>query len=213
MTHTMPRGRTRLQRLRAPPPHTIRPMPLLQLPHTAGCLVCGRDNPHGLRLDLHVDPATGVVRIAFTPRPEHIGFAGVVHGGVIATVLDEAMVWAATWAGRRFCVCGELTTRFRREAAVGRPLVVEARVDTNRPRLLTTSATVTDEAGVESNRPRLIATTGMVRDASSGETVATATGKYVPVLPQRNRAFVDTLVEDPATDDAARVLRAASATG
>ena len=86
-------------------------MPLLQLPHTAGCLVCGRDNPHGLRLDLHVDPETGIVRIEFAPRREHIGFEGVVHGGVLATVLDEAMVWAATWAARRFCVCAELTTR------------------------------------------------------------------------------------------------------
>ena len=45
-----------------------RAMPLLQLPHTAGCLVCGRDNPHGLRLDLHVEPATGAVRVEFTPR-------------------------------------------------------------------------------------------------------------------------------------------------
>src|SRR5688500_4991698 len=109
-----------------------------ELPHTAGCRVCGRQNPHGLRLSLDVDESSGAVRVDFTPRPEHIGFEGIVHGGVLATVLDEAMVWAATWAGRRFCVCGELTTRFRREAAVGQPLVVEARVETNRPRLLTT---------------------------------------------------------------------------
>ena len=164
-------------------------MPLLQLPHTAGCLVCGRDNPHGLRLDLNVDPETGLVRVEFTPRPEHIGFAGVVHGGVIATVIDEAMVWAATWAGRRFCVCGELTTRFRREAAVGRGLVVEAKV--------------------ESNRPRLVVTAAEVRDASSGEVVATGAGKYVPVPPDRNRAFVQTLVPDDATRETARVLQSA----
>ena len=161
-------------------------MPTLQLPHTAGCLVCGRDNPHGLRLDLHVDPATGVVRVEFTPRREHIGFEGVVHGGVLATVLDEAMVWAATWAGRRFCVCAELTTRFLREAAVGAPLVVEARVETNRSRLITTSATVAGPAG---------------------ELVASGTAKYVPVPPERNRAFVQTLVPDPFTDMAAKVLR------
>ena len=162
---------------------------LLQLPHTARCLVCGRDNPHGLRLDLHVDRETGVVRVEFTPRPEHIGFEGVVHGGVLATVLDEAMVWAATWAGRRFCVCAELTTRFRREARVGAGLVVHARVETNRPRLLTTSATVTDQAG---------------------ELVASGTAKYVPVPADRNRAFVRTLVPDPATDDAAGVLQSAA---
>ena len=162
-------------------------MRLLQLPHTSGCLVCGRDNPHGLKLDLHVNPETGVVTLGFTPRPEHIGFEGIVHGGVIATVLDEVMVWAATWAGRRFCVCGELTTRFRREAAVGRVLVVTAKVESNRPRLLVTSAEV--------------------RDAESGELVATGTAKYVPVPPDRNRSFVETLVPSPETEEAARALK------
>jgi acyl-coenzyme A thioesterase PaaI-like protein len=165
-------------------------VPLLQLPHTAGCLVCGRDNPHGLKLDLHVEPATQLVRVEFTPRPEHIGFEGVVHGGVIATVLDEAMVWCATWAGRRFCVCGELVTRFRKEAAVGRALVVEAKV--------------------ESNRPRLVTTTAEVRDRETGEVVATGSAKYVPVPPDRNCAFVATLVPDAATDEAARMLRSAA---
>ena len=165
-------------------------MPLLQLPHTSGCLVCGRDNPHGLRLDLYVDPQCATVRVDFTPRPEHIGFQGVIHGGVVATVLDEAMVWSATWAARRFCVCAELTTRFLKEAAVGRALVVETKVESNRSRLGTTTATV--------------------RDLASGEVVATGSAKYVPVPHDRNRAFVQTLVDDPATDDAARVLRAAS---
>src|SRR5687767_15623921 len=54
----------------------------MELPHTAGCLVCGRQNPHGLRLSLDVDESSGVVRVDFTPRPEHIGFEGIVHGGV-----------------------------------------------------------------------------------------------------------------------------------
>ena len=162
-------------------------MPLLQLPHTAGCLVCGRDNPHGLQLDLHVEPETSTVSVAFTPRPEHIGFEGVVHGGVIATVLDEAMVWCATWSGRRFCVCAELTTSFRKEAAVGRRLIVEARIETSRSRLITTI--------------------GEVRDAETDEVVATGTAKYVPVPHDRNRAFMQTLTPDAATAEAARLLR------
>jgi len=165
-------------------------VPLLQLPHTAGCLVCGRDNPHGLKLALFVDSDASSVRVTFTPRPEHIGFEGVVHGGVIATVLDEAMVWCATWARRRFCVCAELTTRFRKEAAVGRPLVVETKV--------------------ESSRSRLVTTTGEVRDAETGEVIATGAGKYVPVPPDRNRAFMQTLKPDHATADAARFLQPAN---
>src|SRR5687767_1177289 len=168
-------------------------MPLIQLPHTSGCLVCGRDNPHGLRLDLYVDPETSDVRVEFTPRPEHIGFEGVVHGGAIATVLDEAMVWCATWAAKRFCVCAELTTRFVREAAVGRALVIETKIESNRSRLITTSAEV--------------------RDGESGDVVATGTAKYIPVPHDRNRAFVATLASHPATDEAARVLKSAANTG
>ena len=158
----------------------------MELPHTAGCLVCGRQNPHGLMLSLHVDESTGVVSVTFTPRPEHIGFEGIVHGGVLATVLDEAMVWAATWAGKRFCVAGELCVRFRRSAAVGRPLRVETRVDSNRSRLIQTSGTISDGAGA---------------------LVAEAMGKYVPVPPERHRQVVKTLVDEPSTSRAASLLK------
>jgi len=161
----------------------------MELPHTAGCLVCGRQNPHGLRLSLHVDEGSGVVSAEFTPRPEHIGFEGIVHGGVLATVLDEAMVWAATWAGKRFCVAGEMTVRFRRIATIGEAVRVEAKV--------------------ESNRPRLIQAIGAVT-TSAGELVAEATGKYVPVPPERNRRVIETLVHDAATARAATELRAAA---
>jgi uncharacterized protein (TIGR00369 family) len=159
---------------------------LLELPHTRGCVVCGRDNTLGLKLSLFVNPVTGVVRVHYTPRAPHIGFEGVVHGGVLATVIDEAMVWAATWAGKRFCLCGEMTVRYRAPAAVGRGLVVEARV--------------------ESARPRLIQAVAEIRDAA-GEVVASASGKYVPLPPDRNRAFVATLIDEPSTAPAARRFR------
>src|SRR5438034_340307 len=119
-------------------------MPLLELPHTHGCLVCGMANPHGLHLHLHIDSDSGVVSVDFTPQPQHIGFEGIVHGGVLATVLDEAMVWAATWHIRRFCVCGELTVRFRANARVGAPLLVTANVLSARSRLIEVEASVTD---------------------------------------------------------------------
>jgi uncharacterized protein (TIGR00369 family) len=161
----------------------------MELPHTAGCLVCGRRNPHGLKLSLNVDGATGTVTVQFTPRPEHIGFEGIVHGGVLATVLDEAMVWAATWAGKRFCVAGEMSVRFRRTAGVGELLKVEAKVEAARSRLVLTAGTVANAAA---------------------ETVAEATGKYVPVPSERHRAVVATLVDEPSTSRAAAYLKETS---
>ena len=99
---------------------------LLELPHTHGCLVCGPSNALGLKLSLQIDPATGIVHVDFSPRREHICFEGIAHGGMLATVFDEAMVWAATWNLRRFCVCGEFSVRFRRPATVGETLHMEA---------------------------------------------------------------------------------------
>jgi uncharacterized protein (TIGR00369 family) len=160
-------------------------MPLLELPHTAGCLVCGRDNPHGLHLHLHVDETTGRIETTFTPQAHHIGFEGVVHGGVLATVLDEAMVWAATWQGRRFCVCGEMTVRFRQSPAVGEPLRITAEVG--------------------QHRARLVQTTGSVVNAAGG-VIAVASGKYVPLDDARHRAFAGTFVREAATARAASIL-------
>ncbi len=159
-------------------------MSFIELPHTHGCLVCGQGNPHGLHLHLFVDPDASVVRVEFATQPEHIGFQNIIHGGVLATVIDEAMVWAATWAGKRFCVCGELSVRFRHSAAVGDHLTVIARV--------------------ESKRARLIQTTCEVRSANG--LLAEATGKYVPLPIERHSAFVATLIDEPSTKQAAKVF-------
>jgi acyl-coenzyme A thioesterase PaaI-like protein len=160
---------------------------MLELPHTPNCLVCGRTNPHGLHLALHVDPNTGIVTTELTPTRDHIGFEGIIHGGLLATVLDEAMVWAATWSGKRFCVCGEMCVRFRESAAVDEALIVTAKIDQARKKLITT--------------------TGEVRRASDNTLLATATGKYVPLPDARNQAFIATLVPDPQTQQSATLLR------
>jgi uncharacterized protein (TIGR00369 family) len=153
-------------------------MALIELPHTRGCLVCGHDNPHGLHLHLNVDQASGAVSCEFTPAIHHIGFEGIIHGGLLSTVLDEAMVWAATWSGKRFCVAGEMNVRFRQSATSGQPLHVTA--------------------AVTLVRSRLIEAEGAIRDVS-GKLLVEATGKYVPLNADRHREFVATLVREPQT--------------
>lgn len=116
----------------------------------------------------------------------HIGFEGVVHGGILATVLDEAMVWAATWSGKRFCVCGELNVRYKSLAPIGDPVTVEAKI--------------------VSARPRLIQTDGIIRDRAHNVLV-TATAKYVPLPIEKNREFVATLVDEAGTESTTRAMR------
>jgi acyl-coenzyme A thioesterase PaaI-like protein len=129
-------------------------------------------------LHLNVDDQSGLVTCDFVPTLHHIGFEGIIHGGILATVLDEAMVWAATWSGKRFCVCGELNVRFRQNVGVGYLVRVEAQLS--------------------AARSRLLETTGIIRD-SAGKVLVEATGKYVPVPIPRNREFVATLVPEPGT--------------
>ena len=166
--------------------HISAPAAMLQLPHTAQCLVCGRDNPHGLKLDLFVDPQTGVVTADFIPAPHHVGFEGIIHGGLLATVLDEAMTWAATWWGKRFCVCGEMTIRLRQGVAVGQNLRVEAIADRARPKLIEPTAKLFDEYH---------------------KLLATASGKYVPIAADRHERFIRSFVEDARTAQSAAMLR------
>ena len=151
-------------------------MPLIELPRTAGCIVCGPGNPHGLRVTSRVDTDAGRVELPFTPAPHHIGFDGLVHGGVLSTAADEAMVWVAIWATRRSCVAGELSVRFRLPVAPGDGLVVTATVSRARGRFVETEATVHRGTDV----------------------VATAAGKYLAGSPEQTMAFLATLLPNPA---------------
>lgn len=130
-----------------------------ELPHTHSCFVCGESNPHGLKLRFHADGR--VVTTRFKPCPEHIGFKGVVHGGITATVLDEIMVWACVVATRKFAYCAELNVRFIR------PLTPDVEV-------LITSELVADRKG------RIFEAKAAVLD-SAGEPLVQATGKYMPI--------------------------------
>jgi uncharacterized protein (TIGR00369 family) len=94
------------------------------LPHTHSCFVCGESNPVGLKLLFHTDG--NAVHAHFTPRPEHIGFKGVVHGGLISTVLDEIMVWACAVQTKRFAFCAELNVRFLKSATPDAELTATA---------------------------------------------------------------------------------------
>jgi uncharacterized protein (TIGR00369 family) len=130
-----------------------------ELPHTHSCFVCGESNPIGLNLRFETDGH--LVHTRFKPRPEHIGFKQVVHGGIIATLLDEIMVWACMAQTKRFAYCAEFTVRFLNPLRPGEETIATAELVTNR-------------------RDRIFETKSDLKD-SAGKILATATGKYIPV--------------------------------
>src|SRR3989454_831281 len=100
------------------------------LPHTHSCFVCGESNPVGLKLRFETDGR--VVQTRFVPRAEHVGFKQTVHGGLIATLLDEIMVWACAVATKRFAFCAELNVRFVHPLRPGEEVMAMAELVANR---------------------------------------------------------------------------------
>jgi acyl-coenzyme A thioesterase PaaI-like protein len=101
------------------------------------CFGCGDANPIGLHLQF--SPTSDGVTASFTPEPAHQGFDNVIHGGIISTILDEAMAWATTQAGI-WAVTANMSVRFKNPIAVGEPATVTARVTENRGRIVSTAA-------------------------------------------------------------------------
>ena len=104
------------------------------------CFGCGDQNP--IELHLHFEPVGDGVEALFVPRSEHQGFEDVIHGGIVSTVLDEAMAWATARAGL-WAVTGEMRVRFRLPLRVGERTSVTARVTGFRNKVVTTTAELT----------------------------------------------------------------------
>jgi acyl-coenzyme A thioesterase PaaI-like protein len=85
---------------------------------------------------------------SWRPGPEWEGFAGIVHGGVVSTVLDEAMSKAV--AGTRTeALTAELRVRFRHHVASGESFLIRGWIVRRDPRLIETEASLTASDGTE----------------------------------------------------------------
>jgi len=101
------------------------------------CFVCGEENPLGLRLKFSL--CNGKATAEFIPRKVHQGYKDIVHGGIITTILDEAMVKAALMQGMR-TISAEITVRFRNMLFAGEKTVVEALIEKMSRKIIEASA-------------------------------------------------------------------------
>ncbi len=84
-------------------------------PHN--CFACGELNEHGLRLKLHLGERRSWADFVLDDRFE--GWAGIIHGGIIATILDEVMAWALV-AEDNWGVTARMAIDFKRRSWSGR---------------------------------------------------------------------------------------------
>jgi acyl-coenzyme A thioesterase PaaI-like protein len=95
------------------------------------CFVCGQRNPFGLHLVFRVEGDSVVAD--FQPREEHQGFPGVVHGGIVAAVLDESLGRTSLLGEHpEWTMTGRLEVRYRRYVPYGPLLRVRARLTMER---------------------------------------------------------------------------------
>lgn len=129
----------------------------LRVREDGSCFACGADNTIGLKLNF--DLVGGRTETTFVPAREHQGFAGIVHGGMVGLVLDEAMAKVLSMQGIEALTC-EFTMRLRRAVTVGEPLRITARLVWAKKRLFELEAAA---------------------DGAAGETVAAARAKSLRV--------------------------------
>ncbi|MBA7597582.1 hypothetical protein ES703_04586 [subsurface metagenome] len=101
------------------------------------CFACGQKNPIGLKLNFSWDGKE--VKAEFTPGEFHQGWAGLVHGGIISCLLDEAMSYAALYSGMN-SLTARMQTRFKRPLPIDEPLTVTGSITRKTRRLVETKA-------------------------------------------------------------------------
>ena len=124
------------------------------------CFVCGMKNPFGFQVKPEVRDGGASVHIECTPAEHLQGWANILHGGILSTLLDEVITYVGIGTFEQHAVTAQLEVRFRNPAPTGVKLFVSAERIKVSKRLVEAKAEVT---------------------LSDGTLIATGTGKVVPV--------------------------------
>jgi acyl-coenzyme A thioesterase PaaI-like protein len=108
------------------------------------CFGCSKRNPIGLHLSFQL--ADGAVMAPFTPRAEHQGWPGFMHGGLVATMLDEAMGWV-TMSHGIWAVTGKINVRYREPVPLYQPVTLVGIIEKNRGRWILVRAEIRSSEG------------------------------------------------------------------
>jgi len=150
------------------------------------CFGCGGGNARGMKLVFEADESKQRIIGRFRLGPEYQGASGFIHGGIIATVLDEVMSKVSRFSNVR-AVTAELTVEYLRPVRVDEELRVE---------------------GFATRRDgRDLYQEGEIRNAA-GVVLARGRGRFVIIDPERynkkNQASAETGVGSPSADTRAR---------
>jgi acyl-coenzyme A thioesterase PaaI-like protein len=117
-------------------------------PNSRMCFICGLENPVGLKLTIYeIEP--GLIETTFT-APEHFqGYPGVLHGGIVASILDEISGRAQMGDPEkpRFMFTARLEVKYRKNVPIGIPLRIVGKAGKSRTRTAEGWAGIYDPEG------------------------------------------------------------------
>ena len=108
------------------------------------CFGCGSKNPIGLKLNFNWDGKQA--RAEFTPTEFYQGWAGIVHGGILNSMLDEAMVYAALFEGMQ-CITARMQSRLRRPALIDEVLIITSHLTKKARKVVEAKASISLKDG------------------------------------------------------------------
>jgi acyl-coenzyme A thioesterase PaaI-like protein len=115
------------------------------LPGYADCLFCAPDHPHGIRMQM--DYRDGMVAADLTVPHLFQGYTDVVHGGIVAGLLDEVMWWVVTVESRRITMTTRIEVEYRDVVRCGMPYTVKGRLTQVRHGTFFGSGEIEDPSG------------------------------------------------------------------
>ena len=107
------------------------------------CFVCGTKNKIGLKLKFTYVKNSDLAKseVIF---PDHFqGWANIVHGGLVSTVLDEIMIKTAEIRGLK-CVTAEINIKFKKPALTKTKYILKAKIKEIKRKIIFTEASIQD---------------------------------------------------------------------
>lgn len=108
------------------------------------CYACGSANAQGLHMQFHREGERTICD--YDPREFQQGYPGRMHGGIVSTLIDEAMGYAVYYA-HAWGATARLNIRYRHPVPLDQRLHVEAWIVRDRLRLIELRAEIRDAAG------------------------------------------------------------------
>lgn len=145
------------------------------LPRYKKCFVCGIENSKGLKLFFYEE--NNQVCLDFTGTDDYIGYGDRIHGGIIATIMDETMGWAPYIITDNLYYTWDMNIRYLHPVPAGKPVKFIAWMKEDKKRYVVTEGKVVDE---------------------EGKIYIKATGKYAP-MSEENKKEVFSYLEHHCT--------------